>query len=191
MPDDKLTHFLNTLPEEDGLAILDNAAFDQLLATLESELDGLPPNFNQIVSEALQERGDLQKGVSEPSGGGVLRGLYQKREIRIKKTALLGILSTLAVTPIFLVSLPAALTWSLQLAGFLESFISEKELELSLDEEKVHKRLFTNFFLPKSKISQKVRARFPDMTQNEIDNVLHRMESHGFVLVKNKDSEKR
>jgi DNA-binding PadR family transcriptional regulator len=35
-----------------------------------------------------------------------------------------------------------------------------------------------------------VRAQHPELSQDNIDTVLHRMENHGFVLVKEKDGEK-
>lgn len=197
-----LSRFLAALPEKDGADIIDNAAFEKIVELLKAELDGPPQNLHALLSEALQEHGKLKKTTSRRSGSN-LRGLYERQEVHIKKASLLGILATLLVTPVFLASLPASAGWSqminwlsallglnaLQLIGFLQSFAGTKELELSLQEEKVHEKLF-DFFLPKSLIVARIRAHHPELSQENIDAVLHRMESHGFVLVKTKGSEK-
>jgi len=196
------SHFLSALPEENGSAVVDNAAFEKMVELLETELDGLPQNLSQLLGEALQEYGALMKTTSRPSGSN-LRGLYERQEVHIKNPSLLGILSTLLVTPVFFASLPASAGWSqmsnwlsallglnaLQLIGFLQSFAGTRELELSLQEEKINEMLF-DFFLPKSLIAERVRARHPELSPNDIDTVLHRMESHGFVMVKEQDGEK-
>ncbi|NUO79194.1 hypothetical protein HUU05_03885 [candidate division KSB1 bacterium] len=197
-----LSHFLAALPETDGAAAIDNAAFEKIVELLETELDSPPQNLNALLSDALQEHGALMKTASQPSGSN-LRGLYEKQEIHIKKTSLLGIVATLLVAPVFWASLPSPAGWSqminwfsallglnaLQLIGFLQSFASTRELELGLQEEKVHEMLF-DFFLPKSLIAERVRARHPELSHDDIDTTLYRMESHGFVVVKEKEGEK-
>lgn len=202
MPANTLAQFFTKLPEKDGAAAIDNSTFEKMVELLEAELDRPPQNLNQLLSDALQEHGTLIKTTSRPSDSN-LRGLYERQEVHIKKPSLLGILSTLLVAPVFLASLPASIGWSqminwlsallglnaLQLIGFLQSFVSMRELELSLQEEKINEMLF-DFFLPKALIAERVRARHPELSPDDIETVLHRMESHGFALVKEKDSEK-
>jgi hypothetical protein len=190
----KMSTVTQKLIESDEEINLDPEALSELSEWLELSSGVDQKSALDLFNEAMQAQG-ISKSAGAKKVRTKYRGIYESRRLRIKRTTALAVLATLISAPLFASTFPPSPSWqqlttwlagllgvnTVQLVGLFETLFETSKLELSHDEERVVQTIVS---VPQREesIRRQITARFPEFTNREIDNILERLTSHGFLI---------